>query len=105
MSRWRPRVALPGGAQQVLALHGNEPDNVPSQIVKYIPGETILAYQGVVGIVGDAPSATQQTALYWAVIGGLVFTFLWNLGGAEDRSKDEPLTRTQAIGAHVALAI
>ena len=105
MSRWRPRVAFPESAPQVLSAHDDESDSIPSQIVKFIPGETITAYQGVAGLVTLAEASEQVMLLTWAAIAGLFFTFFWNLVGAQDSAKNEPLAWSQAIVSTIAFVV
>jgi hypothetical protein len=105
MSRLRPRVILPETAQDVLNT-GETADSYSAQIVKYIPGETITAYQAVAGIVTKVAADDQAMLLTWAAVSGLAFTFIWTLLGAKDQdNKDEPWAWTQAIVATLAFCV
>ena len=104
MTRLRPRVILPESAPEVLS-DGEPVDSYAGQVVKYIPAETIAAYQAVLGGVTLAEESEQRLLLTVAATFGVIFTFLWTLLGAQDKAKKEPLAWSQAIIATIAFGV
>jgi hypothetical protein len=106
--RLRPRVLH---AQSRTLAAGATPDSYVDQIIKYIPAETITAYQAVLGFAypDGAPPAGQPDPsagiMGWVAGVGLIFTFGWVLLGAHDADKKEPLAWSQACVALLAFAV
>ena len=102
----RPRVVYPfqvtrkKGARA--APEEQAPDNYVSQLIKYIPAETITAYQGVSGLVAGSPELANR----WLAVTGylcLAFTPIWIYFAT--KTENEPPAWSQAIVSFLSFAV
>jgi hypothetical protein len=99
MAHWRPRVVFKERPELNLSpRRAPKPDSFVEQIVKYIPAESITAYQAIQGIASDDTGVMNLAAVVvWLV------TPLWTFVATKDKA--EPPAWHQVIVSFLAFGV
>ncbi len=81
MSHWRPRVVFSERAEfNLRPKRAPKPDTFVEQIIKYIPAESITAYQAIQGIASD-----DKLVLICAAAVVWIITPIWTFVATKDK--------------------